>query len=90
MADSPEGLVAIRRDLDRLESWDDGNFVKIHKEKCKVLRLGRNNPRNPYMLLKTGRKSGFAEKDLGVSVDTKLNTSQPCALATKKGNCILG
>lgn len=77
-ADTPEGHAAIQRDLDRLEKGAMRILMKSNKEKCKVLYLGRNNPRHQYML-----GSRLAEKELEVLVGTKYNSSQQTVLAAK-------
>ena len=46
VADMPEACVAIQRDLNRLESWVERNIMRYNTGKCRVLHVGRNNPKH--------------------------------------------
>ncbi|KFO89518.1 hypothetical protein N320_04322, partial [Buceros rhinoceros silvestris] len=81
------------RDLDRLtglERLTHANLLKFSKAKCKVLHIGWGNSKHKYMLGREWLESSPVEKDWGILVDQKLNTSQPCALTAQKAKCILG
>ena len=54
------------------------------------MHLRKKNPRYQYRLGADPLQSSIGERDLGVLVDSRMTTSQHCALVARKANGILG
>uniref|UniRef100_A0A7M4FEY8 Reverse transcriptase domain-containing protein n=1 Tax=Crocodylus porosus TaxID=8502 RepID=A0A7M4FEY8_CROPO len=86
---TPENRRVIQADLDRLMNWADENLMVFNTEKCKVLHLGRKNLHHAYRLGSATLVSTTDERDLGVTVDHKMNMSLQCDAAASKASKML-
>ena len=84
----------IQEDLESLQDWTDRWNLYFNTSKCKVMHLGKNNPKNEYHMQKDGDKYILTdcdeEKDLGVTFDKDLNFNRHIQACTSKANQMIG
>ena len=71
----------------KFEEWADTWGMMFNGDKCKIMHVGRNNPKLPYMMAGQQMKETELEKDLGVMISKDMKPSQHCAKAAKSANC---
>ena len=91
---SKEDMVALQRDLQRLEGWSQRWLLKFHPDKCHVLSLGKLDqiPCHAYEYELCGHKLEhvFEERDLGVIIDCELTFTPHIDAMAGKANSLLG
>ena len=80
--------------IDRLVSWADTWLMKFNSQKCKVMHLGKNNPRHTYYMCDGEERRVLeptdVEKDLGVYVDSGLTFEAHINNTVLKANRLSG
>jgi hypothetical protein len=76
--------------LDRLCEWADKWGMQFNVSKCKVMHMGRLNPRLTYSMGGLDLEETEEERDIGVVVSANLKPSAQCARAANTAQAVLG
>ena len=84
----------LQDDLDRLKNWSLAWLLKFHRDKCKVMSIGRKQTDfNHSMLQPSGQQvileRSAVERDLGILVDDQLSFSDHIHTVAQKANKIM-
>ena len=77
-------------DIDNLCRWAADWAMEFNLDKCKIMHIGRNNPKNKYFM--NGVELGVTEeeRDIGVWTDSSLKPGLQCTKAAANANRALG
>jgi hypothetical protein len=73
----------LQRALDALCAWAEEWGMKFNIAKCKVMHVGKNNPRYQYMMQGETLSTTEEEKDIGVMVTANLKPAAHCRKAAR-------
>ena len=76
--------------IDKLAEWADKWGMEFNIKKCKILHVGKKNPKHKYYIKGVELEEANEEKDLGIWVEDTLKPSKQCAAAAKSANFALG
>ena len=67
----------LQTSINKLVEWTDKWLIKFNSDKCKILHLGKNNPKYKYYIKQADiikeLSETICEKDLGVYIDQNLS-----------------
>lgn len=80
----------LQNDLNHLVDWSTRWGMDFNTGKCKVMHIGRNNPRVIYEMGGEVLEVVEVERDLGVLVSHDLKVSKQCVKSSSMANKMLG
>ena len=84
------GHSALQRDLTRVQEWAKRWKMEFNIGKCKIMHIGKKNPKNVYGMEGTELETTRAERDLGVTIDDQLDLGKHIKNIVAKANRLLG
>jgi hypothetical protein len=87
---SPSDISDLQDCLDSLVDWAEKWGMSFNIRKCKVMHIGRTNPRSAYTMNNVALCTTEAERDIGVKVQSSLRPSMMCKESANRANAVLG
>ena len=79
-----------QEDIDNLCKWARDWAMEFNVDKCKIMHLGRKNPRHKYFMNGAELSVTEEERDLGIWTENSLKPGLQCSKAASSANRILG
>ena len=90
-SDDPNiGAEALQKDLDTIRDWAKKWKMEFNVDKCKIMHLGKNNPKFNYSMDGSNLNETLKEKDLGVIIDLNLDFECHIKEIVGRANRMLG
>jgi hypothetical protein len=80
----------LQASLNGLVQWSERWGMSFNVKKCKVMHLGRNDPKAGYTMSGVDLEVTRGEKDIGVIISDKLKPAAQCAKAAITAQTVLG
>ncbi len=75
--------------LDCLCDWADKWGMAFNISKCKIMRVGKNNPEYEYTMRSTALSKTDEERDIGVTISKNMKPSAQCEKAAGRAMSVL-
>ena len=84
------GNEILQRDLDTVREWAIKWKMEFNVDKCKIMHLGRRNPKHTYNMGGSNLAVTTEERDLGVLIDDQLDFDKHIRGIVNRANRMLG
>ena len=80
----------LQEDINNLCKWAKDWAMEFNEDKCKIMHLGRNNPRHKYLMNGVELSVTEEERDLGIWTESSLKPGLQCSKAASSANKVMG
>ena len=87
---SVKGNEILQNDLNVVRDWAAKWKMEFNVNKCKIMHLGKKNPKHTYTMGESNLAETTAERDLGVMIDNELEFDKHIKEIVNKANRMVG